>query len=186
MATTFSILQQEYHIVQLLHNNDAQAIDLIYEKYADSLFGVIQKIIPNAQDAEDVLQTSLVKIWKNGNTYDASKGRLFTWMLNICRNSALDKVKSKATKNEKSNRDIDIATNYIDSKQNANLNIETLDIKKQVNQLPADQKALIDLMYFKGHTQAEIAEIVDIPLGTVKTKLRSAILTLRTIFNAAS
>jgi RNA polymerase sigma-70 factor, ECF subfamily len=186
LAASISILQQEDQIVQLLHKGDTRGIDLIYEKYADALYGVIQKIINNEHDAEDVLQTSLVKIWKNGATYDSNKGRLFTWMLNICRNTALDKIKSKGSRNEKSNRDIDIATNYIDSKQNENLNIETLDIKKQVNQLPADQKTLIDLMYFKGHTQAEIAEIVDIPLGTVKTKLRSAILSLRTIFNAAS
>jgi RNA polymerase sigma-70 factor, ECF subfamily len=177
------ISSTETEIVALLQSGNQRAIDIIYDKYGDALYGLLCKILNNDVQAEDALQISLVKIWKNAASYDASKGRLFTWMLNIARNTALDMLKSKENKNQKQNRNVEDVVSIIDSNSDNKLNIDTIGLKKVISALPADQQQIIDLMYFQGFTQAEIAEYIPMALGTVKTKLRNAIIALRKIFN---
>jgi RNA polymerase sigma-70 factor, ECF subfamily len=183
LQTASQISITETEIVALLHSGNERAIDIIYDNYADALYGILCKILNNDIQAEDALQMSLVKIWKNGASYDSSKGRLFTWMLNIARNTALDMLKSKENKNQLQNRNVEDVVSIIDNNNNTNLNIDTIGIKKVIANLPADQQQIIELMYFKGYTQAEIAEYIPMALGTVKTKLRNAIIALRKIFN---
>jgi RNA polymerase sigma-70 factor (ECF subfamily) len=94
-----SIIQSnEESLVKGLKNRDSSAINILYERYSAALYGVISRIINDDHLAEDVLQESFVKIWKNVDEYDLNRGRLFTWMLNICRNSAIDKMRSKGYK----------------------------------------------------------------------------------------
>jgi RNA polymerase sigma-70 factor, ECF subfamily len=178
-----SISNTEQHIVALLQHGEEKAIRIIYDNYGDALYGLLCKILKDDIKAEDALQISLVKIWKNGKTYDSSKGRLFTWMLNITRNTALDMLRSKENKNSLQNRNVDDVVNLLDYTNNNNLNIDAIGLKKVISELPADQQQIIELMYFKGFTQVEIAEYIPMALGTVKTKLRTAIIALRKIFN---
>ena len=82
----------------LLAKNGLQAINLLYEYYADSLYGVIQKIISDEDTAQDVLQETFVKIWRYAKKYDSSKAKLFTWLYRIAYNTAIDKVRSQKNK----------------------------------------------------------------------------------------
>jgi RNA polymerase sigma-70 factor, ECF subfamily len=129
--------------------------------------------------SEDILQEAFVKIWNNFEQYDSSKGRLFTWMINITRNLTIDTLRSKSyKKSQKISSDEFIVSNVAD-KNSSITKFDTLGLQKEVQKLKADQKIIIDLAYFNGYTQEEISKEMQIPLGTVKTRMRSAISELR-------
>ena len=100
----------EKEIVSLLEKGDKKAINLLYENYADALFGVIKKIISDDDIAQDVLQESFVKIWRYAKKYDASKAKLFTWLYRIAYNTAIDKVRSLKNK---SGKEVQIETSSV-------------------------------------------------------------------------
>lgn len=166
-------------LVQFLKKKSAQALSVLYERYSAALYGVICRIVSDEHIAEDVLQEAFVKIWNNASSYDITKGRLFTWMLNICRNAAIDKMRSKGYKTKKRTA----GEEAIDHQANDNLyndiKPETIGIKDVVEKLRPEWRIIVDLVYFNGFTHQEAAEELQIPLGTVKTRLRSAILHLR-------
>jgi RNA polymerase sigma-70 factor (ECF subfamily) len=151
--------------------------------YSSSLYGVISRIITDTPTAEDVLQETFVKIWHSFSSYSAEKGRLFTWMVNIARNLAIDKLRSKDFKNQNKNQELENNVTFIDGQKNTVYKPELLGIKELVETLKPEQKSILDLVYFKGYTHVEAAEELGIPLGTIKTRLRMAILQLRKFFN---
>jgi len=151
--------------------------------YSASLFGVISRIITDEAVAEDVLQETFVKIWHSFSGYSAEKGRLFTWMVNIARNLSIDKVRSKDFRNQNKNQELENNVTFIDEQKNTVYNPELLGIKELVETLKPEQKSILDLVYFKGYTHVEAAEELNIPLGTIKTRLRMAIQQLRKHFN---
>lgn len=114
--------------------------------------------------------------------YDAAKGRLFTWMLNIARNLAIDFLRSKRHRNQQQILTDENALNNVPADVAAMERFDVIGIRKQLANLKPEQKQLIDLAYFGGYTQDEIAKETGIPLGTVKTRMRTAISELRKIF----
>lgn len=169
----------EDELVALLKNKDAKAFDVLYNNYSSSLFGVISRIIPAEEIAQDILQDVFVKIWKSTDMYDKSKGRLYTWMLNIARNSAIDYSRSRQFKSETKNQDIDNSVYEVNNQKSSTFNTDIIGLKEEVTKLKDDYRILIDLIYFKGFTQEETARELNIPLGTIKTRVRAAILELR-------
>lgn len=171
-------------LVAALKEGDPSAIQKLYKMYAPALNGIIKRIIKYDEVAEDVLQDTFVKIWKSINQYDATKGRLFTWMANVAKNMAIDQVRSKAHLNASKTDDIyEMPIGLIEHQSYVSPNMETIGIKQLLIHLKSDQQEIIDLIYFKGFTHVQVAEMLDIPLGTIKTKLRLAILKLRKYFN---
>lgn len=163
-----------------LHARDSHAVTLIYENYSAVLYNVILKVVRHEELAQDVLQDALVKVWRNSTKFDREKGSLFTWLVRICRNAAIDKMRSKDFQNtEKSRQSEDIVTIGDQPEQEEHLN--RLYMKQMIDQLPENQRRLIDLSYFQGYTHKEIAENLGMPLGTVKTRIRLAIKHLRAI-----
>lgn len=166
-----------------LRQSDAKAIDQLYKMYAPALFGIIKRIVKFDEIAEDVLQDTFVKIWKSIRLYDSSKGRLFTWMANLAKNLAIDQIRSKSANNTSKTDDLfNTATEIIDHKAHFHLNTDAIGIKNLLTSLKSDQKLIIDLIYFQGYTHVQAAEILRIPLGSIKTKLRLSILSLRKHF----
>ena len=180
MAPQIQISEQE--LIARLQRNDRQAYEYLYDNYSAALYGVIHRIVTDDETASDVLQEAFVKIWNGIKTYDSQKGKLFTWMLNICRNMAIDKTRSKDFNNSRKNQSTEIVVNQIGRLKSDDLKPEHIGLTELVDRLDPNEKFLIDLMYFKGYTQSEIAEEFGIPLGTVKTRLRSATMNLRKIF----
>jgi RNA polymerase sigma-70 factor (ECF subfamily) len=183
LARKRKILLSEEELVLSLRNHEKVAIEALYDMYSASLFGVISGIIPDTAIAEDVLQETFVKIWHSFSQYSSEKGRLFTWMLNIARNLAIDKVRSKDFKNQNKNQELENNVTFIDEQRSTVYKPELLGIKELVATLKPEQKTILDLIYFKGYTHVEAAEELGIPLGTIKTRLRMAILQLRKHFN---
>ncbi len=168
----------------LLKNKEKKGFDYLYANYSTALFGIINRIIPDEEDSKDVLQDVFVKIWNNIESYSPQKGRFFTWMLNLARNLAIDKLRSANYKYHNKNLSIDNQiVNVFNQNQAYAENVDKIGLRKIVGTLRKEYRELIELAYFSGFTQVEIAEMLDIPLGTVKTRLRSALKELRLKFN---
>lgn len=177
-----SITFSETELIALLQSKDEQAFNYLYDNYSGALYGVIWKVLSIEELANDILQEVFVKIWKNIGQYDSSKGRLYTWMLNIARNMAIDTLRSKRYQQDQKTSDIDNSININDSRRSSVHNTDTLGLQKSVMNLKPEFRTLIDLAYFQGYTQEEISKSLGIPLGTVKTRLRNAILELKMVF----
>ena len=172
----------EEELIARLQRNDRVAYEYLYDNYSAALYGVIHRIVINEETANDVLQDAFVKIWNGIASYDSKKGKLFTWMLNISRNMAIDKTRSKDFNNSQKNQSTENVVNQIGRLKTDDIKPEHIGLIELVEKLDPNEKFLIDLMYFKGYTQSEISEEFNIPLGTVKTRLRSATMNLRKIF----
>lgn len=140
---------------------------------------MIVRVVPQQSVAEEVLQDVFIKIWDKIEAYDPSKGKLFTWMLNIARNQAIDKTRSKEINKEKKTSGIENVVSRIDQQDFVELQVEGIGVQEMLKLLPAEQKFIVLKLYFEGYTQSEVAEEFDIPLGTVKTRLRLAMQQLR-------
>lgn len=173
----------EDELVMLLQRHDQQAFSYLYDNYAAALNGVIFRLVEDKTLSEDILQEAFVKIWNNFASYDKSKGRLFTWMMNLTRNLTIDTLRSKDYKKQnKISGDENSVHNLTDASTGMD-KFDSMGIRKQLSNLKPDQRIVIDLAYFNGFTQDEIAKEMGIPLGTVKTRMRSAISELRKILN---
>ncbi|MGA1227157.1 MAG: RNA polymerase sigma factor [Tamlana sp.] len=170
----------EKEIVSLLEKGDKKAINLLYENYADALFGVIKKIISDDDIAQDVLQESFVKIWRYAKKYDASKAKLFTWLYRIAYNTAIDKVRSLKNK---SGKEVQIETSSVYKITSNELNQDVMDIKKHLKSLDEKYQIVIHALFFEGMTQQEASDELDIPLGTIKSRLKIGLRELKKIYN---
>lgn len=164
--------QEIIELVNRLRAGDEQALGLIYDKYKDALYGLILRIVRDDAIAGDVLQESFVNIWKKAPTYDASKGTFFTWMLNICRNRSIDEVR-KIERQRKGK--IQIAESDVYTINGVQTPVDTIGLKDMVGTLPEKLQLMVEYIYFRGYTQQEVSEELDMPLGTVKTRIRSAL-----------
>ena len=183
MAPAKKISLSEEELVNGLKNQDTIAMEALYSMYSGALLGIISRVVVQTEVAEDVLQETFVKIWNSAGSYDPSKGRLFTWMMNVARNLSIDKLRSKDYKNANKNQDIENNVDFIDEQKKVAFNADTLGLKDLVTNLKPDFKNVLDMVYFKGYTHVEAAEELNLPLGTVKTRVRMAILELRKKFN---
>ncbi|MDP2454675.1 MULTISPECIES: RNA polymerase sigma factor [unclassified Kaistella] len=167
-------------LLSLLMNRDEKGFNYLYRNYSGALYGVIIRIVRYKEEANEVLQDVFVKIWNSIKSFDDKKASLYTWMLNIARNSAIDRLKSKSFQNDLQNQSIpDFVSDGVglSTEQNHEFN----EVGKMVNTLREGYRILINKAYFGGLTQEEIAEELQIPLGTVKTRTRAALLELKEI-----
>ncbi len=184
MAASKKISLTEEELVHALKTRETIAVKALYDMYSASLLGIITRIIQNHPEVcADLLQDTFVKIWNSANSYDSTKGRLFTWMMNIARNLAIDKLRSKEFRNSTKNRDIENNVDFIDTQKKIIFNADTVGIKDLVNALKPEFISVLEMVYFQGYTHVEAAEILKLPLGTVKTRIRMAIMELRKHFN---
>jgi RNA polymerase sigma factor (sigma-70 family) len=168
---------EEHELVAALRQKENQAFSYLYDHYSGALWGMIKQIVADAELSNDVLQETYVNIWKRIDSYDESKGRLFTWMLNIARNAAIDKTRSKGF--QQSQRQVSLSDGESSVQPSIKPGTDDFGLKKLIAGLKEEQRLLIDLSYFQGFTHEQIAKALDIPLGTVKTRIRSALSQLR-------
>lgn len=169
-------------LVVRFQKRDVMAFEKLYNMYWENICGVVHTIVRDKGLAEEVTQDVFTKVWNNSQGYNASKGRFFTWILNIARNAAIDKVRSKSFKNQKKNLSADYFVgilNRADSTDEHEEPIDTSALKKLVLNLKQKCLQIIEMLYFKGYTQKEASKELDIPIGTVKTRNRSCISQLR-------
>ncbi|MTI41267.1 RNA polymerase sigma factor [Fulvivirga lutimaris] len=174
------ILDQD-QLVQRLKARDKSALSYLYDNYSAAIYGAISRIINDEDVAEEVLQDAFMKYWDKIGSYDDSKGRLFTWMLNLARNLSIDKLRSKEIKKTKKTDDISTNVYNVENENLIYQNEESIGVKDLMKNLREEERKIVEMVYFKGYTQSEIADETGIPLGTVKTRLRMALKNLRSV-----
>ncbi|MEO7923649.1 MAG: sigma-70 family RNA polymerase sigma factor [Chitinophagaceae bacterium] len=173
--TTYS----EQELVALLRQRDEKAFGYLYDNYSGALYGIVNSIVTDKEIANDVLQNVFVNIWRKMDSYDSSKGRLFTWMLNVARNASIDEIRSKGYRDSQKNQSL---TDNVDTAgMSVGPVIDDVGLKKILSKLKGELRVLVDMSYFQGFTHEEISKAMNIPLGTVKTRIRSALMQLRTM-----
>lgn len=175
------IKYSEEELILLLQQQDKAAFSYLYDNYAPALYNIIFRMVEDVTLSEDILQEAFVKIWNNFSSYDQSKGRLFTWMLNITRNLTIDMLRSKGYKMQRKISGDETSVDNFQDQSNYINKFDALGLRKQLANLNDNQRVIIDLAYFNGYTQNEISIEMGIPLGTVKTRMRKAIVELRKI-----
>jgi RNA polymerase sigma-70 factor (ECF subfamily) len=165
----------ESELIGMLLKQDRHAFNYLYDNYSAALYGIVVKIVIKEEVAQDLLQEIFIKIWTNLAKYDAGKGRFFTWMLNIARNSSIDYLRGQRTEVQ----DLESATYWIESNQKIFTDVESNELRELVSRLKHDQKTIIEMVYWGGFTQTETAKYLKLPLGTVKSRIRLAVKTLR-------
>ncbi|MEO0627450.1 MAG: sigma-70 family RNA polymerase sigma factor [Bacteroidota bacterium] len=169
--------QAYQRICDQLQARDQACIPLIYDNYGDALYGIIYRIVGREEDAAEILQDTFVKIWKNGATYDPERGRLFTWMVNIARNLAINRRNSKGFRQQ-----TDVQTDeklvYLSDESRGTVP-ETVDVKGMLQKIDKKYQTVISLLYLQGYTQQEVSDRLQIPLGTVKSRVKIGLRELR-------
>ena len=175
-------LYSEDQLIALLRSGSREGFNYLYKSYSAVLFGVILKIVHNEETAQDVMQDAFVKIWNNIGQYDATKGRIYTWMLNICRNSAIDKLRTKGEIMKSKIRTGEDVVNNLGNTRKTEQQTDAIGLSNLIAGLRPEYHSIVDLAYYKGYTLDEISKTLDVPLGTVKTRMRAAMQQLRQQF----
>jgi RNA polymerase sigma-70 factor (ECF subfamily) len=169
----------EKHIVELLLQGDEKAISLLYEHYSDTLYGVAFKVVQDHDLAQDVLQESFIKIWRKGTTYDPVKAKLFTWLFRITRNTAIDKLRSLGTK---TTNEIQMDVSDVYTLGVEDIKPEYLDVQKNLEKLDPKYHEVLEALFIQGMTHQEASETLNIPLGTIKSRLKIGLRDLKKIY----
>ncbi len=171
-------------LLQKMTTKDISAFDEIYERFSQIVYNLSYKVLNNRNDAEEVVQEVFVQIWNKASTYENKRGAVSTWIINITRSRAIDKLRS--LKNIKNTSYVD--NEILDLIAPKNIFIEDANEKKDIinnalQKIPREQRDVINTVYFHGTTHIEAAELLNVPVGTVKTRLRLGILKLRELIS---
>lgn len=170
----------ETKIIDFLKSGDQRGIPLLYKHYSNAIYGIIIRMVNNEEVAQEVMQDVFVKAWKYADKYDAKKGKLYTWLAQIARNSSLTTIKSGNFQRDAKTDSLDPVV-YNSESLSAEDKINDIGLAKVIDQLDDKHKLLIDYIYYRGYSQRDAAKALSIPVGTVKTRIRTAILELRKI-----
>ncbi len=169
--------------VELLHaiaRGDEVALARLYDSYRVILFGLMLRILHSRQEAEDVLQDVFLQVWNRAADFDETRGRPFTWLVTLARSRAIDRLRSLGSRERVAqNAAREVIEETSDAMEDAIRSEEGRVVRHALQELPEDQRHALELAYFEGLTQSEIASQLETPLGTVKTRMRSGMTKLR-------
>ncbi|MDX2287175.1 MAG: sigma-70 family RNA polymerase sigma factor [Bacteroidia bacterium] len=166
----------DQRILSLLIQQNERGMAMLYEQYARILFNVIYRIVKQEAMAQDVFQEVMVRVWHKIHQFDPERGSLFTWLVSVARNAAIDKTRSREFRSYQRKAPIE-GRPAAESQSGADH--ESAQLRDVLRTLPDHQKVLIEMAYFQGYTHEEIAARLQMPLGTVKTRIRTALKYLR-------
>jgi RNA polymerase sigma-70 factor, ECF subfamily len=169
--------------MQLVAANDADAFEVILERHADAAFALAYRMCGSRAAAEDVAQEAFLALWRNGARYDGARGSVRTWTLGIVHNRAID-VLRRTSIHERRRVSDEGVEHTLEAPERTDAqaidNAASHEIREALGELPTEQRRVIELAYFGGFTQVEIASMLDTPVGTVKGRMRLGLQKLRT------
>jgi len=169
-------------LMALVAGSDADAYEVVLERHADAAFSLAYRICGRRSLAEDIVQDALLAVWRSGSRYDRSRGSVRTWTLGIVHNRAVDALRRSGVHERRRASDEGIEeTVEADQRTDAQAieNSTSLEIRGAIDELPNEQRRVIELAYFGGFTHAEIASMLDAPIGTIKGCMRLGLNKLR-------
>lgn len=177
----------DVELLKAIVRQDETALADLYDRYRVILFSLLVRILNSREEAEDVLQEVFLQVWRRAADFDENRGRPFTWLVTLTRSRGIDRLRSLAARErvalagarEPSEEVSDAVADAYRSEQRGL-------VTTALAQLPDEQKRALMLAYFDGLTQSEIAEKLDAPLGTVKTRMRSGLIKLRELLGSQS
>ena len=164
---------------------DGTAFGVLYHRYKEVIYRYINNLVKDKEVIEDILQETFTRVWESMSSYDPCKSKVFTWILNIARYLIIDRSRSKSYRQSQMTfvfSEFENSEIVTDSYKSIRFNSDWIDLHDIVLQLEPRYIQLLDLIYFQGYTHVEVAEELAIPLGTVKTQLRMAVIVLRKHF----
>ena len=181
--------QEEKLLIEKIQQKEPSALSTLYDRYQNILFGLIVQVIKVRPEVEDVLQEVFIKIWKKAHQFDSKKGTAFSWIVTIAKRTAIDRLRSRTSRSSKEvdnkSEDIDYSR-HIDNGQDSPQDVVEAQQKKEaiskaLEKIPEEQRILIVISFFEGKTHTEISELLNIPLGTVKSRIRLGMIKLQSI-----
>jgi RNA polymerase sigma-70 factor (ECF subfamily) len=169
-------------LMELVAANDADAFEVILERHADAAFSLAYRICGRHAAADDITQESCLAVWRSGARYERGRGSVRTWVLSIVHNRAIDALRRSGVRDRRHAGDEGLeerleANERTDAQ--AIENATSREIRSALGELPAEQRQVIELAYFGGFTQTEIASMLNTPIGTVKSRMRLGLEKLR-------
>ena len=178
----------DLELLEHISNQDRDALATLYERFGRRVFSLAVRILSDSVSAEEVTQDVFMSVWRRGATYVSKKGKFTTWLFSIAHNRTIDELRKRRRDLSRTNDDIDDHLNLksgdVSPADATVAQSEYAKIRAAMQDLPEEQKNVVELSYFKGLTQTEIAEKTGQPLGTVKTRMRLALKKLRKALSA--
>jgi len=168
-------------LLALVQRGDENAMASLFDRYSKIVYSVALRVLRDPASAEDVLQEVFMQIWRNPNGFNATRGSLGGWLTVVARNRSIDAVRRKRPSEQVD--DMALASNY-NLADEAERNSLMEKARGVIRLLPMEQRKTLEMAFFDGLTHSEIAEMTGDPLGTVKTRIRSALTSLRKAFTA--
>lgn len=169
----------EEELVPLLLKKSPKGLEILYDNFSASLFGVIQRIVPNEEIAEELLNKTFSKIWNNISQYNPARDRLSAWMINHARNTAMESLRMTDSLNKSQYKSVENLMADADPAKLTGIGAECKGMKELIGKMDIGYSQILYLLFFAGFSQSEVALKLNIPLGTIKTRSRTAILKLR-------
>jgi RNA polymerase sigma-70 factor, ECF subfamily len=175
-------LQDDVTLLERVARGDQHAVGELYDLHSHLLFGLLVRILTDRAEAEEVLQEVFVQAWTRAHTYEASRGTPAGWLCGIARNRAIDRLRARA-RGVRTLEGLALPATPETPETLASTSERKRDVHLALDALPREQRELIERAYFTGATQSEMAADLGLPLGTVKTRVRAGLQTLRRILD---
>ena len=161
---------------------ERQAFDLFYERYAQIIFNLCVRILKDEAEAQDVLQEIFLQIWRDAERFDPSRASVKTWLFTIARSRSLDRYRSRKTVTSRLDDQAEDQLQQIPGKEDLQgASVMQQYVRSALNRLSREQRIVLELSYYEGLTQEEIASRLNEPLGTIKSRIRAALIKLRSL-----
>ena len=181
MWLAIHVAGSDHQLIERLHRRDPMALADLYDRYGRVVFSLILRIVRDAGIAEDLVQETFLRVWNRAQGFDAEKGSIGPWLLAVARNRAIDYLRSAGgrERNALEFEETEHPALYIDMERDILSSDKARRVRRAVENLPPNHRQVIELAYFEGLSQTEMAERMGQPLGTVKTWVRTALKNLR-------
>ncbi len=173
-------------LISLVESGDTEALAGLYDRHGRSAYSLAYRMMGDRQAAEDLVQDSFIKVWRSAKSYRAERGSVRTWILSITHNRGIDHIRSTASRRRTQDRVEMTAetTQQSEAFSETWRNSQRSQVQEALKTLPDEQLKILELAYFSGYTHAEIAEMLDLPLGTVKGRMRLGMKKIKSFFDA--
>ena len=179
-AVPHGVVEADIDLVRRLAKGDRDAVAELYDRHASRVLGLAYRIVRNSPDAEDVVQDVFSQAWRTAPSYQSSRGTVAGWLLMMARTRAIDRLRSRQARGDAATSDLDtLPADAVSPPDQLIASQQAAHVREALLALPSEQKTALELAYFEGLTQSEIARRLQTPLGTVKTRIRSALASLR-------